>query len=205
LLTKRWLSELDYSAAMSACERDCHAGIVPGAGRGAAYAASHLDKNSVGAKQLKRNAVTGAKVKDGSLSAGDFKAGQLPSGARGPQGIPGVPGAPGLPGAPGATQVVVRYGNEGKPKEGEFDQSNAKCLPGEGVTGGGFDFFDTEPTEFAYTVEADRPSAGEAEVEGELVYPAPDDGSPANGWLVAIQNESDDTIFFRAYVMCARP
>ena len=56
-------------------------------GGGAAYAASTLGKNTVGAKQLKKNAVTGAKVKDGSLSAGDFKAGQLPAGERGPQGI----------------------------------------------------------------------------------------------------------------------
>jgi hypothetical protein len=173
-------------------------------GGGAAYAASHLDKNSVGTKQLKRSAVTGAKVKDGSLSAGDFKPGQLPTGARGPQGIQGIPGTSGLPGAPGATDVVVRYGSEGKPKEGESDQSDAECLPGEAVTGGGFDFLDTEVPGFGYTVEADRPSSGEDEVEGELVYPAPDDGSPAGGWLVAIQNESDDTIFFRAYVMCAR-
>jgi hypothetical protein len=174
-------------------------------GGGAAYAASSLEKNSVGTKQLKRNAVTAAKVKDGSLLAGDFKAGQLPAGPRGPEGAPGAPGAPGLPGAPGATDAVVRYGNEGKPKEGEFGQSEAQCLPGEAVTGGGFDFFDSEPTEFLYTVEADRPSAGASEVEGELVYPAPADGSPARGWLVAILNESDDTVFFRAYAMCARP
>jgi hypothetical protein len=41
-------------------------------GGGAAFAASHLGKNSVGNKQLKANAVTGAKVKDGSLSGADI-------------------------------------------------------------------------------------------------------------------------------------
>jgi hypothetical protein len=49
---------------------------------GAAYAASHLAKNSVGARQLKVNSVTGAKVKDGSLTGADVDAstiGQVPS------------------------------------------------------------------------------------------------------------------------------
>jgi hypothetical protein len=171
-------------------------------GGGAAYAAIHLGQNSVGTKQLKRNAVTGVKVKDGSLLAGDFKAGQLPAGERGPQGLPGAPGSPG---APGATDVVVRYGEEGKPKEeDEIDQSDAQCLPGEAVTGGGFDVVEeTEPLE--YTVLANRPDSGEEEAEGELVYPVPADGSAASGWLVALRNDSPETVFFRAYVICARP
>ncbi len=62
---------------------------------GAAYAAGHLAKNSVGTKQLKNNAVTGAKVKDGSLGAKDFAAGSLPAGPKGDPGAAGVPGAPG--------------------------------------------------------------------------------------------------------------
>jgi hypothetical protein len=41
-------------------------------GGGAAYAATHLAKNSVGTKQLKKNAVTSEKVKDGSLGAVDI-------------------------------------------------------------------------------------------------------------------------------------
>ncbi|HEX4669837.1 MAG TPA: hypothetical protein VH275_07700 [Solirubrobacterales bacterium] len=171
-------------------------------GGGAAYAASNIAKNSVGAKQLKRNAVTGAKVKDGSLLAGDFKAGQLPVGERGPQGLQGAAGSPG---APGATDVVVRYGEEGKPKEeDEIDQSDAQCLPGEAVTGGGFDIVEeTEPLE--YTLLANRPDAGEEEVEGELIHPAPADGNAARGWVVMLRNDSPETVFFRAYVMCARP
>jgi hypothetical protein len=165
-------------------------------GGGAAFAASQLSRNSVGPKQLRKNAVTGAKVKDGSLSVGDFKAGQLPAGERGPQGVPG---------APGATSVVVRYGEVGKPKEEEeVGQSNASCQPGETVTGGGYDILD-EPEPLEYTLLADRASSGAAEVEDNLVYPAPADGSPASGWVVVLRNDSPETVFFRAYVMCARP
>lgn len=171
-------------------------------GGGAAYAATNLSKNSVGAKQLKKNAVTGAKVKDGSLSAGDFKAGQLPTGERGPQ---GARGEQGLPGAPGATSVVVRYGEEGKLKENEDGWSNAKCLPGETVTGGGFDFFPGDPEDFRYFLLASRPSAEVEEAEGEFVYPAPSDGAAADGWLVAMENTTEETFVFRAYAMCARP
>jgi len=176
-------------------------------GGGAAYAAS-LGKNSVGAKQLRKNAVTSVKVKDGSLLAGDFKAGQLPVGERGPQGLSGpagVAGAPGRAGAPGATDAVVRYGEEGKPKEeDEVDRSAAKCLPGEAVTGGGYDILEeSEPLE--YTLLADRPSLDAVEVEGELVYPAPAEGSAASGWVVVLRNDSPETVFFRAYAICARP
>jgi hypothetical protein len=172
---------------------------------GTAFAATKLAKNSVGTKQIKKSSVTAAKVKDGSLLAQDFKAGQLPKGERGATGERGLTGDRGPQGAPGATNVVVRYGEEGKPKEEEeSDQSDAKCLPGEAVTGGGLDLLEG-PEPPTYILLADRPSAGETEVGGELVYPAPSDGSPADGWLVEMQNESVDTIFFRAYVMCARP
>jgi hypothetical protein len=54
---------------------------------GAAYAASHLAKNSVGSKQIKKNAVTtakikknaitGVKVKDGSLTGNDLADGTI--------------------------------------------------------------------------------------------------------------------------------
>lgn len=164
-------------------------------GGGAAYAASQIAKNSVGTRQLKKSAVTGAKVKDGSLLRTDFKAGELPVGERGPQG---------LPGAPGATNVVVRYGNEGKPKAGEEDLSYARCLPGEAVTGGGFDFLDPAPENFEYGLLASRPS-NESPGEGFTVFPAPGAGSPATGWMVAMRNETGATFYFRTYVVCARP
>jgi hypothetical protein len=167
-------------------------------GGGAAYAASHLGRNSVGTRQLKKNAVTGAKVRDGSLLAGDFRAGELPRGER------GAAGERGPQGAPGATSVVVRYGEESKPKNGEEGESNARCLAGEAVTGGGLGFLEDEPANSGYIVQANRPSS-EVEIEGEIVYPVPNDGSAASGWLVAMANESGGTFEFRAYALCARP
>jgi hypothetical protein len=46
-------------------------------GGGAAYAASHLGKNSVGPKQLKKNAVTTAKIKNEAVTAAKVKKGTL--------------------------------------------------------------------------------------------------------------------------------
>jgi hypothetical protein len=46
-------------------------------GGGAAYAASHLGKNSVGTKQIKKNAVTAAKIKKNSVTTAKIKAGAV--------------------------------------------------------------------------------------------------------------------------------
>jgi hypothetical protein len=46
-------------------------------GGGAAYAATHLSKNSVGSKQLKKNAITTAKVKNEAITAAKVKKGTL--------------------------------------------------------------------------------------------------------------------------------
>jgi hypothetical protein len=46
-------------------------------GGGAAYAAGHLGKNTVGSKQLQKNAVTTAKVKKEAITAGKVKKGTL--------------------------------------------------------------------------------------------------------------------------------
>jgi hypothetical protein len=46
-------------------------------GGGAAYAASHLGKNSVGTKQLKNNAVTTVKIKNQAVTAAKVKNGAL--------------------------------------------------------------------------------------------------------------------------------
>ncbi len=84
-----------------------------------AYAAGALQKNSVGAKQLKRNAVTTKKVKDGSLLAADFAPGQLPAGQRGQAGPQGERGPQGEQG---------KEGNEGK--EGKAGASGFSVLDG---------------------------------------------------------------------------
>ncbi len=46
-------------------------------GSGAAYAASHLGKNSVGSKQLKKNSVATAKIKNEAVTAAKVKKGTL--------------------------------------------------------------------------------------------------------------------------------
>ena len=46
-------------------------------GGGAAFAASHLGKNTVGSKQLKKNSVTTAKVKNEAITAAKVKRGTL--------------------------------------------------------------------------------------------------------------------------------
>jgi hypothetical protein len=46
-------------------------------GGGAAFAASHLGKNTVGAKQLKRNSVTTAKIKDGAVTTAKLRDGAV--------------------------------------------------------------------------------------------------------------------------------
>lgn len=48
-------------------------------GGGAAYAASHVGKKSVGTKQLKANAVTTAKIKKNAVTAAKIKAGSINS------------------------------------------------------------------------------------------------------------------------------
>ncbi len=80
---------------------------------GAAYAASQLPKNSVGAKQIKRGAITPAK-----LAAATKRAFAPVTGPQGP------------PGAAGATKVVVRIGKQEKGSE-------VLCKPGEAAISGG--------------------------------------------------------------------
>jgi hypothetical protein len=77
-------------------------GVIAGGG---AYAASQLDKDSVGSKQIKAGAVkdselandsvTAPKVANGSLRSEDFASGQLPGGPAGPAGATGPQGAAG--------------------------------------------------------------------------------------------------------------
>ena len=77
---------------------------------GAAYAATGLNKDSVGSREiaadavrnseLADNAVTSPKVKDGSLLEADFAPGQLPAGPKGEPGADGAPGADGSPDTP---------------------------------------------------------------------------------------------------------
>lgn len=150
---------------------------------GAAVAATHLPKNSVGRKQIRKNAVNSVKVKNHSLKAVDFKAGQLPAGSAGPSGATGATGATGPQGpkgdtgAAGATSIKIRTGSG-------TGSASAECEPGEIPTGGG-------------AID----SSG-----GALESSYPNTGIPAelpNGRWTAIAVNGADSVTVR--ILCASP
>lgn len=104
-------------------------------GGATAFAATQLEKNSVGTKQLKKNAVVSSKVKNGSLKAVDFGAGQLPAGAIGPAGPQGAQGPQGPPGL--SALEVVSESSEGDSTSRK--SVTVECPAGKKVTGTAFD------------------------------------------------------------------
>jgi hypothetical protein len=77
-------------------------------GGGAAFAATQLPKNSVGARQIKRGAITPAKISNATKQVLDGQ-----QGPRGPQGQQGQRGAQGSRGATGATGATGKTGTTG--------------------------------------------------------------------------------------------
>jgi hypothetical protein len=73
-------------------------------GGGSAYAATHLGKESVGARQLRKGAVTPVKLSKSTKRALGGQVG--PVGPVGPSGAGGPPGLPG-PQGPGATSISL--------------------------------------------------------------------------------------------------
>jgi hypothetical protein len=88
---KRLSGKLTYSNVISTL---C---LVLLLGGGTAYAASQLEKESVGTKQLAKSAVTPAKLSKAAKKA--LTGAQGPTGPQGPAGAPGAPGREGTPGA----------------------------------------------------------------------------------------------------------
>ena len=127
-------------------------------GGGAAYAAAHLAKNSVGGRQLRANAVTGEKVKDGTLTGADVDAstlGQVPSAKSAasahPTGAAGgvlsgsypdpqianraITAAKLAGGIPHGVHVVV--GSSPGINSDPIQRAEIRCPPGERAVGGG--------------------------------------------------------------------
>lgn len=94
-------------------------------GGGTAYAASQLEKESVGTKQLAKEAVNLAKIKKGAKEKLQGQTG--PAGAKGATGAQGIPGPAG---ANGATKIKLIQANG-------TGTASAQCHPGEHITGGG--------------------------------------------------------------------
>jgi hypothetical protein len=181
----RLLSKLSYANVISTL---CLFLLVGG---GSAYAATQmLAKNSVGSPQLKNGAVTPAKLstaaKEGMTGPAGPKGATGAKGATGPTGPAGARGATGLTGPqgpagpPGATKVIVRRG-----PAAPF-VSEAKCLTGEVVTGGGGEV--TGPgngTEFLTRSDPDF-------YEGS-----------ATAWIAEAEKPGGEAATVQAYVVCA--
>lgn len=155
-------------------------------GGGAAFAASQLPKNSVGAKQIKRGAITPAKL--AAVTKRAFASVTGPRGPRGPRGATGPQGAAGpqgAPGAAGATKVVVRVG---KIENG----SEVFCKPGEvAISGGGIA---EDPGSSLY---------GSLPVDSNHELTA--EGKAPEGWFAGAQPSGGGEAKSLAYVICASP
>lgn len=183
-------------------------------GGGAAYAASHLAKNSVGTKQLKAKSVTGAKVRDGSLTGADVDAstlGQVPSAKTAASAPPAGPAGGALSGtypnpqiASGAITAgtlasgiphgvhVVRsnVGNSSEPRQ----SAQVRCPQGERAIGGGA----FAPTEGAAGFVA-LTSSGPLEDERNSLEP--------NGWsatAIEVNGGSTQRWGIEVYAVCAQ-
>ena len=154
---------------------------------GAAYAATHPARNSVGTRQLRNNAVTSAKVKNGSLLARDFAAGQLPVGAqgaqgeRGPQGPRGDAGAAGSPGISGYVQEDgFSAFDSTSPKSAE-----AECPPGTTAIGGGV--FVNGVVSETVAIQSEGPESGDAAKAHRWFADAFEAVPTANQWNIDVR------------------
>jgi len=165
-------------------------------GGGAAFAATQLPKNSVGAKQIKKGAITPTKLAVATKQAFESIVGPRgprgavgPSGARGDTGArgpAGPQGATGPQGAAGATKVVVRVGKQ------ELG-SEVLCKPGEVAISGGGITVDSKTMLYA-SLPVD--SKKETTLEGK----APE------GWFAGAEDaETGAEAESIAYVVCASP
>jgi hypothetical protein len=160
-------------------------------GGATAFAAGHLGKNTVGAKQLKKNAVTtakikknavtGAKVKNHSLLATDFAAGQIPAGPAGP------PGPAGPAGKDAFGELIYASEEEENP-DGEQSYVEADCPGGYHVTGGGIWGNLGTPGQ---NINSSFPTSGEGDF-GNI------------GWAGYVNNESGVDGYVVAFAICAK-
>jgi hypothetical protein len=162
-------------------------------GGATAFAASQLEKESVGTPQLQKEAVNLAKIKK--------KTKEWLKGATGPKGATGATGAPGAPGPAGPkspTNVIMRTGALVSVNANSFESGTASCQPGEKAVGGGAltenVFFPSIVSSFPII------SAGAPETAPSGVTPT--------AWKVWVSNKDTKTLSapattkFTPYVVC---
>jgi hypothetical protein len=173
---------------------------------GTSLAAKHYLVNST--KQINPKVLQALRGNRGAtgpagLQGREGPAGKGAEGAAGNVGATGKEGPTGKEGAPGATKIVTRYGPNIALKTNSATNSYAACIPGEAITGGGFEL-GGRPSNTSYYLTQDRPSI---EVPGQSLatYPPPENGHAAAGWVVGMENDTGFTFEFQAYVQCASP
>ncbi|HVY78710.1 MAG TPA: hypothetical protein VG898_09420 [Solirubrobacterales bacterium] len=160
---------------------------------GVGYAATQLEKNSVGPKQIRKNAVRSPKVKDRSLRAVDFAKGQLPAGPQGPQGPPGVVGS-----------VVVRRTDFSLPagpaanEPGESKSGFVACGPDEKIIGGSVNVSDPANAQ----VQISRPSGDPSTNNGN--GDIPEDGQGFSFWKGTARTTTNVAATARVFAICAK-
>lgn len=206
-MLKRIRSGLTYANVMSTLA------VFLLLGGATAFAATQLEKNSVGSKQLKKNAVgaakikkdavNGAKVKDGSLTGIDIADGTV-TGTKLADGT--VTGAKVADGSLGKGDVAAGTFLGGKvtvrSAETELADNakisiNAFCLPGQVAIGGGGRGDDTQSEQTV--VGSSRPA-----VSAENTEP-PVDGEGFGGWRLTVFNPAGGLVTAtpKVWVICA--
>jgi hypothetical protein len=173
---------------------------------GVGYAAA-----TITGKSIRNGTVASADIKDRGIATKDLskkavKTLRGSSGPAGPAGPAGPTGATGAAGAAGATNVVVRQSRDGSSSGGGVVQTQATCMAGEKLIGGGggaVEASDASPASYvldgaAVTVTLNAPATGNGINE-------PADGTAPIAWSFAAEIDSVTAHDAVAYAICAKP
>lgn len=157
---------------------------------GTSYAASKITgkdirNNSVTGKDIRNSSLTTGDIKNGSLRSKDFKKGDIPAGPQGPAGSAGAPGADAF------GSLEYRDGEEVEIAPGEEGDALAFCPDGLFPTGGG-------------AITTALPDDGDGAARNVTInssFPIIDGDAP--GWEVYVENNTPDTQYATATVVCA--
>jgi hypothetical protein len=148
---------------------------------GSTYAATQVQRNSVGNRQLKKNAVTTEKVKDGAIIEADLEPGLIPdvSGLASRRDLAGYAYSKGeSDGRYLRGTIVVVKTIADKIAKGSYATGQVECPPGYQAIGGGVD---------PNGVQHGKVSASAPLVDGvPPIFAADGIHGPSNGWFGAV-------------------